>query len=359
MGKHFAELKVFGTAIFVAKLSSQQWQFFYQHLQHLLLAGLTLLAALTLLAHHGADAEQRGLALQLSAMVVRGPSLTMAARLSQLFTDLDLRVLETGELAGQLPQVLALLAKHHQRQHQVKMGLVKALAYPGLVMFFSAMVLSFMLVWIVPQFAHVFVSFEIPLPWLTRTLMALSQWAMPVVSGFILLSVAAGWSLGWLWVKKRHYVESVLMLAPVSRSFWRLTVCWRFCQSLGLLLKAGVPLLQALPASALASNSALCQTAVLLATREVQRGVPLHQAFERQGFFLPAVIALFALGESSGCLDDMLLQQATFLEQQLDAYVFHFNRWLEPMVLMATGIMVGVMVVALYLPIFELGKAFH
>lgn len=336
--------------------SALQWQFFYQQLHHLLVSGLPLMEALALLSQHTQAEGLADVCAYLSHCVWRGQSLAAAAAACQAFDAIDLSLLEVGELSGRLANSVWFLAKHHQRRQQFKHGLHKALAYPLAIVLMSVLVLWFMLVWLVPQFSQLFASVGAPLPWLTRALLSVAQHAMAMAGmSFLLLILLAG-LVRYLWLHQRSSVEWYGQRLWFWGSLWRLSVWQRFCQSLALMLSAGVPLLQALPVSAKASASVLCEVAMRLASYDIQRGMALHMAFAKQDFFADDFIALLVVGENSGRLDAVLLQQASWLEQQLADRVEYLQRWLEPMIMIVVGILVGFMLVALYLPMFDMGK---
>ena len=341
-----------------ATLTTQQWQEFYQHLQRLIDAGIPLLNALQLLATHAVDKPQRALCWGLAQSVLRGLSFTAAARLSQLFGSLDLSLLEVGELSGRLANILSLLAKHHQRQQQLVRDLKKALSYPLMLLLMSAGVLSLMLSWVVPQFSRLFESAGASLPWLTRMVMRLA-FVAPGLSGGAIIVCLSGFLLGrFLWGVRRDWLEYGFVHLPVIGPLWQFNVWLRFSQSLGLMLNAGLPLLQALPLSARAANSALCEQALFMVSRALQRGVGLHQAFEQVAFFPPMLVLFIALGENTGRLDDVLLHQADSFEQQLMNALATLNRRLEPCMIAFVGALTGIVVIAMYLPMFEMGKMF-
>lgn len=339
-------------------LTVGQWYAFYQHLQQLIAAGLPLANALQLLALHAVTRSMRELCWYLAEGVLRGLSFTEAARLSQLFAPLDLSLLEVGEVSGRMATILTLLAQHHQRQQQWRTDLKKALSYPLTLLLMSAAVLSLMLTWVVPQFTRLFGSMNTALPWLTRMVMQVAQeatWVAGSVIGLFIIVLVLG---RILWERRRDWVESVLMRVPVIGALWQLTVWLRVSQALGLMLNAGLPLLQALPLSAAAADSALCTDALFIVSRTVERGIALHQAFAQASFFPPIFVLLIALGENTGRLDTILLQQAEGFEQQLLNALAILNRRLEPCLMVIIGTMIALIVIAMYLPIFELGKLF-
>lgn len=338
------------------RLSALQWQFFYQQLHHLLIAGVPLMEALALLSQHAPTQVLANICVYLSNRVLHGHSLTDAAAACQCFDGIDLSILAVGELSGHLANSVALLAKHHQRRQQFKHSVYKALAYPLVIVVMGMLVLWFMLVWLVPQFSQLFTNLGAQLPWLTRVLLWVAKQAMHITGFSLLWLMFVSGSARYLWLRHRITMEWYGLHVWLWGSLWRLSVWQRFCQTLGLMLSAGVPLLQALPVSAKASASVLCEVVMRLVSQDIQRGMPLHVAFAKQQFFEADFITLLVIGENSGRLDTVLLQQAAWLDQQLTDRLESLQRWLEPSLLIILGLLVGFMLIALYLPMFDMAK---
>lgn len=338
------------------KLTAWQWQVFYQYLSRLLTAGLPLVDALHLLVEHGVDQRQRDLSRALAVSVLRGSSFTEAAYSSQLFAPLDVSLLEVGELSGRLPSILTVLVNHHARQHRLMADFKKAMAYPLLIVLMSGLMLMLMLGWVVPQFSRFFQAAGAPLPWLTRVVMRLSEAALTMSLSVGIVSILCWVLVQSLWLYRRDWFEWALQRIPMIGKMWQLNVWHRVCQTLGLMLQAGVPLLTALPISAAAANSEYGYSALFMINRDIQQGLSLHQAFVKQAFFPPVLSLLIAIGENTGRLDEVLLHQAESFEQQLTLSAEQLNRRLEPLMMTIVGALVGVIVIAMYLPIFDMGK---
>ncbi len=333
------------------RLSAWQWYVFYQQLQRLLTAGLNLVATLELLTHQAQVVKLRELSGFLAHSVLRGLSLTEAARLSQDFAVLDLQLLAVGEISGHLTTVLGVLATYYERRHQFRAQLKKALSYPLFLLLLSVLVLIVMLTMLVPQFTQLFNNAGVPLPLLTRIIMRLADFVMIAlaVSGFIVF----GFILAVKLVSQRRadLLELVIQGLPIIGKLWQRIIWQRFCQSLGLML-------QALPLVGAASGSVLCESSLFMIAKELHQGIGLQKAFEHQVFFPRLLILLIAIGENTGRLDEILLQQATSFEQELLQALSALSQWLEPLLLIGVGVIVGVIVIAMYLPIFEMARVF-
>ena len=348
-------LSVTGHAI---RLTSGEWHSFYQQLQRLLTAGVSLLAALQLLNAHATQQAMRLLSWQLAQSVLRGQSFSEAASKSEAFSVLDLSLLAVGELSGHLADIFGMLANYHEQHLRLASDLKKALAYPIALLLMSFCVLALMLLWLVPQFSQLFLTVGVALPWLTRAVLHVATLALPISALGAVLVVSAYITVKILKRTRVDLIERVIQHLPIVKTIWQLAVWQRFCQSLGLMLQAGVSLLQALPISATAANSALAWAALYRIQRDLEQGVSLPDAFLKQRFFPPVLQLLIIIGENTGRLDLVLLQQALSFEQSLSQALAQLNRWLEPLVMIGVGCVVGVIVIAMYLPIFQMGRLF-
>jgi type II secretory pathway component PulF len=337
-------------------LSAQQWQSFYQQLQRLVAAGLSLLEALQVLTRHGVDKAQQVLSCQLAQTLLQGLSLAAAARRCSVFGEFDVALLEVGELTGRLDVVFGLLLKHYQRQQQLSASLKKALSYPCFLLIVAAGMVTMMVLWLIPQFATLFLNFGAQLPWLTRHVLALAQHFASFLVVSFMLSIMLVVIFRVAWRYQRYSLECCLHRLPLIGSLWQVAIWQRLCQVLGLLLAAGLPLMQALTVSTRVVMSHLYRQALQFIAHDIQQGQSLARAFDKQRFFAIDLLNMLVIGENTGRLDEVLLQQAEIYEQQLLASLDRLAKWLEPLVLLCAGGIVGVIMVALYLPIFSLGS---
>ena len=346
---------------------------FTRQLATLVQAGIPLLSALKLLDNATEHPSMRAVAQDLMTQVQSGASLHQAMQTHDCFGPVYLGMVAAAEASGQLDVILAELAQSLDSELGLREALKSALTYPLAVLVLSAVVLAIMLAWVVPAFESIFTSMGAELPAPTQMVLTLSRWW--VAHGWTL--TAALFALGmalrhWL----RHHPEGQWALAqmalalPVWGQLVQLACVSRWARTLSSLMQAGVSLPEALDISAKASGNLCYEKSLALVRLDVMTGTALAHALEhgssvnpaswREGLysplFSPQVVQMVAVGEASGRLDDMLMQVARMHEAQVQWLQKRIGVLMEPTVIVVLGVLIGGLVTALYLPIFQLGQ---
>ena len=346
---------------------------FTRQLATLVQAGIPLLSALKLLDNATEHPSMRAIAQDLMAQVESGVSLHQAMQTHACFGPVYLGMVAAAEASGQLDVILAELAQSLDSELGLREALKSALTYPLAVLVLSAVVLAIMLAWVVPAFESIFTSMGAELPAPTQMVLTLSRWW--VAHGWTL--TAALFALGmalrhWL----RHHPKGQWALAqmalalPIWGQLVQLACVSRWARTLSSLMQAGVSLPEALDISAKASGNLCYEKSLALVRLDVMTGTALAHALEhgssvnpaswREGLysplFSPQVVQMVAVGEASGRLDDMLMQVARMHEAQVQWLQKRIGVLMEPTVIVVLGVLIGGLVTALYLPIFQLGQ---
>ena len=326
----------------------------------LLRAGVHLVPAMQMLARTAAP----GLAPVLQAVqteIERGTPLSQAlARHPRQFSALYVGMVQAGERAGILDAMLERLASTLEANAALQRRVRGALAYPMVVSAMALAVLVALLVGVVPVFEEVFQAFGAPLPWSTQQVLNLSRVLTTHPVALLLACAAlsaaalqaarqAHWRLAW---------QRRLLDWPVLGTLIMLSVSARWAHTLSALLAAGVTLVEALPS---ASQSAQHPVYVRIGAhlqRRVAQGGRLSEALAHSGRFPPLLVQLCATGEDSGMLEPMLAHAAELLGEELETRIASASRLIEPLVVVLMGAVIGVILVAMYLPIFQLGQVF-
>jgi len=327
----------------------------------LLRAGLSLLPALTLLERSTSHPVLLGLLQQVRQDVESGLPLSEAlSKHPRVFGPLHVSLVEAGENGGILEAMMERLARTLEKNEALRARLRSALAYPCTVMVIALAVLALILLYVVPVFEDVFRAFGSELPWSTRAVLALSQGLSEgVIWGVPLAFLAA------LWVRR-------LSRQPAWRSQWQRRVLdWpgvgalvrdaavaRWAHTLAALLAAGVPLPEALPVAGRASGHAVFERINEHLQRRVAQGGRLSDGMAHTGRFPDMLVQLCATGEESGTLDVLLGNAAELMTEDLDRRLQSASSLLEPLIIVTLGGAIGVILVAMYLPIFRLGQVF-
>ena len=331
----------------------------FQQLAALLQAGLPLMEGLALLAEGHPRAGWRCLLRELARQIADGVPLSQAlAAYPGLFPALAVQMMELGELTGNLDHCCRQYALLETRAGKLRQMVGKALRYPLIVSLIALLVCVLMLTLVLPAFAEIYLSFDAPLPWFTQWLMALSSWL--VRHGALLLAVLIGAAVGYgVWLRPqpgwRLREQRLMLRLPLARGLIQGGALAQIFFTLALTQQAGLDLLTGLQAAARAVPN-LCYQQALLAVREqVLQGVPLHRAISAQPLFTPLCRQLIRVGEESGSLDSLLERLAHWYEQHTFELAEGLAQTLEPVMMLVMGGVIGGLVIAMYLPIFQLG----
>ena len=331
-----------------------------RQLATLLHAGVPLLQAFQILERGQTNTALRTLIQTLHQRIEGGMALNHGLREHPQFDALYCNIVAVGELAGMLDSMLERLATHLEKTEALRATVRSALIYPSAVVGIALSVLILILVFVVPAFQNIFASFGAELPWLTRAVIALSE-SIQQHGGWLLL----GFVIGSWWLKKqiaqrvhwRRYLHGVLLRIPIAGTLTRHACTARWTRTLATLFAAGVPLTEALAEVEGITGHLLFQSATQAIQSELIQGRALSQALENtQGLFPNMVVQMCAIGEESGALDHMLEKTAEHYEREVDNTVARLSTLLEPFIMVVLGLLIGGLVMALYLPIFQLGQ---
>jgi type IV pilus assembly protein PilC len=342
------------------RISARDITQFTRQLATLLHAGVPLLQAFDILGRGEGNAALKALIRELRSQVEGGVALNQALRQHAAFDALYCNLVAVGELAGMLDTMLERLANHLEKSEALRTTIRSALIYPSAVLVIAGIVLVLILVFVVPAFQNIFASFGAELPWLTQVVIALSEGLQHYGLGVLALLCLAAW-----WLKRqvqqrtlwRRHVHRVLLRLPIAGPLTRHACTARWTRTLATLFAAGVPLTEALDAVQGVTGHVLFQEATQTMQAQLIQGQALSRALEgTEGLFPPMVVQMCAIGEESGALDHMLEKTAEHYEREVDSTVARLSTLLEPFIMVVLGLLIGGLVMALYLPIFQLGQ---
>jgi type IV pilus assembly protein PilC len=335
---------------------------FTRQLATLLKAGIALLQALDIIAEGVDNPHLRALVQGLKQEIAAGSSLTAALQKQpRYFDELYCNLIAAGEQAGALEALLERVATHLEKSQQLKAKIKKAMTYPMTVLAVATLVSAILLIHVVPQFQGLFAGVDAELPGFTLGVISLSEFVRQ--SGWVLV-LAAGTSFAGL--RKayrsstgfRHWLDASLLKAPVAGTLLKKSAVARYARTLSTTFAAGVPLVQALDSVAGATGNGLFKQAINRMRHDVSTGTQLNESMAVSGLFPGMAIQMTAIGEESGTLDHMLEKVASHYEADVDHLVDNLTSLMEPLIMVVLGGIVGALVLAMYLPIFQLGTAF-
>ncbi|QUG77109.1 protein transport protein HofC [Erwinia sp. E602] len=339
----------------------QQKTAFIRQLATLLKAGMPLAGGLLLLAEGHPEAGWQALLRQLEQRISSGAPFSEALEAwPDVFPPLYPALIRIGELTGELDACCLQLAEQQERQQQLQQKVKKALRYPLLVLAVALLVTGGMLLFVLPEFVAIYRTFNAPLPPFTAAVIALSgllSRQAPLLAG---LTLACG--LAWRWQRRRSPAwrrgeQRLLLRLPLVSPLWRGSQLSQIFTTLALTQHAGLTLLDSLQAVEKTLRAGLWREAVQQLQQHIAEGHPLHQALRGHTLFTPLCCQLIKVGEESGSLDALLARLASWHETRSHQLADALAAALEPLMMLVTGGIVGTLVVAMYLPVFNLGDA--
>ncbi len=325
----------------------------------MLKAGLPLLQAFDIVARGHNNPALRRLILAIRAEVEAGSSLSQAfGRHPQYFDGLFCAMVAAGEQAGMLEPVLERLATYREKGLALRSKVRAAMFYPAAVLAVAVVVIAVIMVWVVPAFKAVFDDFGAELPLPTLLVMAVSDF---LVRWWLILGSATvgGALLCQAWHRSARVQASVDRLAlglPLLGGVITKAIVARWASTLATMFAAGVPLVESLDSVGATAGNAVYHEATQRIAAAVRSGTSLATAMQQTQVFPAMVVEMVAIGEESGALDDMLRKAAEFHESEVDAAVASLSSLLEPLIMVVLGVLIGGLVIAMYLPIFQLGS---
>lgn len=333
---------------------------FARQLATMIQAGLPMVRSLRSIARDHFDRRLGAILQKVSDDVARGNSLASAlGRHPDVFDEVFVSLVHTGEVSGTLDQVMDQTAGYLERAEALRVRVESALRYPVFVLSFAMLVLLAMILKIIPEFSKIYSRFQVQLPLPTRVLLATSQF---VTANFLVLSglAALGGVAFWYWAQSpggRFALDRAKFNLPLFGELIRMYAMTKFARTLGMLMASGTQILYALKVLRPVPGNKVLERGIDQVRSRVEEGAQLSRAMDESGVFPDMLIQMTATGEETGKLDQMLTRTADFYEQRVSAKVEGLSSLIEPIAIVVLGVVVGVMLLALYLPIFNLGQA--
>ena len=331
---------------------------FTRQISTMLVTGVPLVQALKLVSNNHKKAEMKSILMSVTRAVEAGTPMSKAMRTASthfdaLYTDL----IATGELSGNLAEVFERLATYREKSEELRAKVNKALIYPAMVMLVALGVSYLMLTQVIPEFEKMFSGFGADLPWFTRQVLDLSAW-MQNWGSFIALGTLSLIISAKILVKRsdsfRLMMDRAILRIPVLGAVLSKAAIAKFSRTLATSFSAGIPILTSLKTTSKTSGNQHYQLAVEEVYRDTAAGMPMYVAMRNCDVFPELVLQMVMIGEESGRLDEMLNKVATIYEFEVDNTVDNLSKILEPLIIVFLGVVVGGLVTAMYLPIFNL-----
>jgi len=340
------------------KINRKDITLFTRQLSTMLATGIPIIQALNIITQNHSKAEMRSILSHITKQIESGHALSETLRsASPLFDSLYVDLVATGEQSGNLAEVFARIANYREKSEQLSAKVVKALIYPTMVILTALSVAYLMLTKVIPQFKDMFNSFGAQLPWFTRQVLFLSDFAQAYAGMGLMLLAVIFFMLRVILSKSRRAqltLSRITLKVPVLGKIITKASIAKFSRTLATSFNAGIPILAGLKASAKTAQSKHYQNALERVLLDTTAGMPLYVALRHTHCFPEMVLQMVMIGEESGRLGEMLHKIADVYEFEIDNTVDNLGRILEPILIIFLGVIVGGLVVAMYLPIFNL-----
>ena len=341
-------------------ISGREMVFFGEQMATLIGGGIPLVRALSLLSEHG---ENKNLCAVLGAItkeVSAGGSFHKALeKHPKVFDEIWVSLVQAGEVSGQLPAVLRQITAYSESQENIKSKIITAVAYPAVLLTMASGVLIYFVMFIVPVFAGIFNDFHLKLPPLTATILAISD----ILGRYIVLVVVS--VIGAVFGAKA-YVSTppgrltwnhIQLNMPLFGSLIRSMQIERLLTTMATLIRSGVSILNAVSVLEGAfGKNLIYQTALRKAKNDIASGRSISESFKKTAIFPPMVTEMMWMGEESGKLPDIIVVLSKYYQEQIDQWLRRFSSMIDPILVVGVGGLVGVIVMSIFLPIFQLSR---
>lgn len=348
-----SEIKIkFGTGIKKVHISRFTRQF-----ATMIGAGLPMVQCLDILSKQMESAEMRDVVAQVKDSVSSGSTLAEAlGRHKKVFDDLYVNMVDAGEIGGALDTILVRLANYREKADALVRKVRGAMVYPTVIVIVAAGVTFAMLTYIVPVFAKMFSGLGAELPKPTQYVLNLSHFLrsniLYILGGFVVAGIVFRY-----WVKTdkgRLRFDKLMLRAPLIGTLIRKSAVSRFTRTLGTLLSSGVSILDALEITAKTAGNRVISDAIRRSVVSIAEGDTITGPLRETGVFPPMVTQMISVGEKTGGLDEMLSKIADFYDEEVDAAVSALTSIIEPVIIVFMGVVIGGILIAMYLPMFDI-----
>ncbi|WP_394192617.1 type II secretion system F family protein [Pseudoalteromonas atlantica] len=344
----------------VQKITPKDIALVTRQIATMLMAGVPLIQAIEMIGSGATNKSVGSLMAKIGDEVKAGDTLSNALRKHpRYFDDLYCDLVASGEQSGALDKIFDRVALYKEKSEALKSKIKKAMFYPISVLVIAGIVTSILLIFVVPQFQDIFAGFGAELPAFTLMVIGISEFMQEYWWIILIAIVGFGWAYKEALLKSKKLRDAndrAILKLPVIGMILNKAAVARYARTLSTTFAAGVPLVDALDSAAGASGNAVYRYAILDIKAEVSSGNQMNWAMRNSKIFPDMVVQMVAIGEESGSLDGMLAKVATIYEQEVDDAVDGLSSLLEPLIMAVLGVLVGGLIIAMYLPIFQLGS---
>ncbi|WFA09674.1 type II secretion system F family protein [Tissierella sp. Yu-01] len=343
--------------LFSPRIKKKDLAVFCRQFYTMIDAGLGIVKCLDILATQTQNRTLKKIISQLYEDVQKGLTLSESMKKhDKVLPSILINMVEAGEVSGSLDTIMERISEHFEKENKIENKVKSSMIYPAALAVVSVVVVIFMLVFVMPTFISMFEGNGTQLPAPTRILIGLSNslqsyWYLYFIGGFVLTS-------GLLLFKNtkegRRLLDTLKLKIPVVKSTTEKIITSRFTRTLSTLISAGIPLIQSIEVVSRVVNNAIVQERLISGIENIRKGIPLSRAVKDVGVFPPMVDSMIRIGEESGSLDEILYKTADFYDEEVESSLQRLTALLEPIMLILMALIIGFIVVAMYMPMFEM-----
>lgn len=345
--------------LFAPKVKLKDIAIFCKQLSTMLAAGMPLLSSLEVLVHQSDNATLKTTIKDVATQVQKGDVLSIAmGRYQKVFPVLLIRMIEAGEMTGNLDGVLTRMTEHYTKENKINSKIKGAMIYPMVLGILVIVVVVFLLVFVMPTFIDMFLSSGVELPLPTRILLGISDalkhfWYLFIMG---LGSAIFGMRSVMKTNEGKRVFDRLKLKTPIIKVNIAKIATSRFTRTLSTLLGSGIPIIQALDSAARVTNNMVVIDGIEKVSEDIKKGVKLSALLKDIGVFPPMMISMVNIGEESGALEDMLEKTADYYDEELDSAIQKMIAIIEPVMIIVMALVVGFIVIAMMLPMFDMFK---
>jgi type IV pilus assembly protein PilC len=342
------------------RVTSKDLVVFTRQFSTMIDAGLPLVQGLNMLTEQSQNKTFKGILSQVTRDVEGGSTLADAlAKHPKVFDSLYVNLVAAGEVGGILDTILQRLAAYIEKTQKLKSQIKGALTYPAVVVAIAIIVIAVIMIFVIPVFQDMFSSFGKALPAPTQLVVNMSNFTKSNIHWIILAIIILAFAFRRYraTASGKRRVDSAMLRLPIIGELIRKVAVARFTRTLGTMIKSGVPILDALEITARTAGNVIVEEVVLDARSSIAEGQTIAEPLSESIIFPGMVTQMISVGESTGALDAMLEKIADFYDDEVDATVAAMTSMLEPLLMLFLGGSIGGLVIAMYLPIFQMAAA--
>lgn len=336
--------------------NAKQIFLFARQFSMLLKAGISISESLEILVEQLDDKKMVKVIEQIRQDVLKGTTLSMAMRNTGKLPELFVNTIEAGEGGGFLDDVMERMALYYEKSNKLVSKVKSALIYPVMVLLVTIVVCYILITQVVPEFASMFDSMDLEMPFLTRMLMAIGDFFNAYwVWVFLGLGAIIGAIVYYTKTPKGRFRRDLVLLnIPLIKDIILKSVVSRFARTLGILLKSGVPMINAISYSAGVLNNSVVEKGMQIVKNDVTSGSNLSKPIEKMELFPKMVVSMIKIGEETGALDEMMDRCADYFDEEVETLSTRITSLIEPLIILILAVIVGTIVMAIVMPMFQM-----